>query len=306
MEYGKVTRGKKPTAAKQKVIKATAPAVPSDNPPVAIQFEGLLIGHFESGIYYVGVLPTLGHQFSVVIEEYLAHTTIPPFRIPLAKREIVFNEVPLEDRKWTFDVEQSVSLPDASIYLSAEPDRMNPPVDIKDYRWAIRLEDRRDFPLHDRNIHIEKNALRPVIQFKHGVFYNRGAIPNVFRVPEGKPWEELGTIGESIFANLETIEADAKMVLKIERTGGVTEEIFRVTYHPAAQYLITIRNTSLGEQAGSPLSRGHFQIYYLAAHADSPNRYDLRLGSPPSVVVAGSGAPSPYRCGIGDVGQPIL
>lgn len=318
MGYGGVTRGKKPGAGAKQKRSRTAQAAstpPSGDPAVIIRFEGLLIGHYDDrvGVYYVGVLPTLGHQFSVLIEEFIQHRTAPIFREPVSKREIEFQEVSLEDRKWTFEVQQLTVLPRASIYLSDfEPQRLDPPQETQDYRWAIRLEDGRDFPKHvdpitqTSNILIEKNALRPVIQFRRGVFYNEGdLISPVFRVPEGQPWEELGQIGETIVANLEKLDPGAKLVLQIERAGGAIEEIFNVTYHPPKQYRITVRNTSPDEQVGSPLSRGHFQIYYLAANTASANRYDLRLGSSP-LSGPGAGAPNPYRCGIGDVAQPIL
>lgn len=310
-------------------------SAPQLNPPFLVLLEGLFIGYLNErgGVYQVGVLPAAGHQFAISILEFEIQTIGGlPFLLPVGEQDIVFHDVPPGSRMWSFFVDPAA--PPVEPYYSGEfTDRFHVPGlgnELsplgKDFHWALNLDSPIDFPQHAGALTAQPNVLNPIISIRNGLLHNRGLIRNVHRKREGQPLEVLGAISERIAVNLETtnLPANAKVILKID--GG--REIFNLPYQSNRRYLITIRNTPPQDQVTSTMLRSHFQLFYLALHAAPDKRYDLRP-APASAsedlllqsdafnhselldvdirsgAIPKRGAPSPYRCGIGNIGTPL-
>jgi hypothetical protein len=307
-------------------------AEPVENPPVLITFEGLFIGYYDNGnkVYQLGVLPASQHQFSISIQEFARHPD--DFLTLVSTREFAFHDISTRNQRWIFEVEQASPPPgNATLYYSSvEPNRLIPPDDgsaeAKDYRWALSLDNGRDFPDHYNNLTRQFEVLNPIIHFKQGLFYNRGFIGRVYRKPESRQLEILGTISETVGANLETIQPGANIVLKID---GSSEPIFKLSFQAGGEYRIDIKNSPPHEHDSPAHLRSHFPFFYLALHTSPARRYDLRAPFASSSgsfallesgahtngeqtqsdadirAVAPRGAPNPYRCGIGTVTTPL-
>lgn len=311
-----------------------AKPAPNDRPPVLLMFEGLLVGCYNqfSRTFQVGVIPAPEHQFTITIKEFQDERVLLisdelNVRIPIAEQQIKPLDFPLDNRMWSFEIEQEgTPAAGASQHLSGtKPNRHAPPQkgdedssEAKDIRWALSLDvgEMPDFPSHGTTIK-HARSLNPIINFKHGCFYNRGLIRStVYRKREGRPRELLGAISDRVVANVDDIRAGSRMILRTDNTG---EEFFNLQFRSGRSFSISFQNTPLHEHGAGPGIRSHFQLFYMFLNVPSANRYDLLTqddGFPgfPSRSTevdlhegheSERGAPSPYRCGIGIVEPPL-
>lgn len=298
----------------------TAAAKDPGDSPVKISFEGLMVGWHNQlqHTYEVGILPAPGHGFEVSYIEAEGQRE-------LSRWSRAFYEIAPTNRIWELQI-QNADLtyrdPDASLFHSSkEPKRNEPPMpgttEVNDFRWTLDLESP-DFPYHTKPLPMQPGLLMPILYIKNGLLYNDEVTDIIHRKHGSGAYVSFGMISLSVSADLNVAAGDS-VVLRYKDSH---EEIFHVPIQANRQVTFSIRNTPPHEHDPLPNEPSHFQIFYSLFDVPFTSRSDFRrfppVGRRPlrqsdshaevhqssaaGCPVEESGAPSPYKCGIGNLG----
>lgn len=291
---------------------------PSEEPrfgPITLLFEGVMVGRYNgTDTYEVGILPTTGHAFVIVYQEFIGN-----FLIGEWKR--YFYDFSANSPRWNLQLVKQA--PDAKLFYSqyqeGKPVRVNRAVmpdtvdKYDDFGWAITLEGE-DCPNHPTPLPRKTGLLSPIIYIKNGELYNQAITPGKLkRKRKGQAAKPFGYMSQTVGVRFRGVTSRKELVL----TRGA-EEIFRAPMspdeNPQKEIKIYFLNTPTHQHPPYPNEPSHFQLFYTLFDVKADDRYDFYDDAPlnRSSFIAGPsdmadpsdrkrGVPYPYRCGIGNL-----